>query len=201
MDWENLALRVPSRKTRRYQEERPTPITPELQPLLQAAWDIAPEGGDTVITLGRHSLHRRFKAILKEAGIPMWDDFWQTLRRSCETHLVALGHPEHNVSFWLGHSPRVSKDHYLMVTSEAFKKATEPNVGSFLAGPKTGPAQSTQWLAKSSKEGCEECEDREENQPNCGECKDLRDSAGGSGVARAGIEPAAHGFSIRCSTN
>ena len=49
---------------------------------------------------------------------------FQTLRRSCETHLIALGHPQHVVSAWLGHSERVSKNHYLMVTSADFAKAT-----------------------------------------------------------------------------
>lgn len=49
---------------------------------------------------------------------------FQTLRRSCETHLISLGHPHHVVANWLGHSVQVSKDHYLMVTSEDFAKAT-----------------------------------------------------------------------------
>jgi hypothetical protein len=47
------------------------------------------------------------------------------LRCCCgQIHLVRFAHPQHAVSQWLGHSERVSKDHYLMVTSEAFKSAT-----------------------------------------------------------------------------
>ena len=93
-------------------------------PILQAGFDRAPEGASTVVTLSPHNLYRKLSAILKAAGIDQWADLFQTLRQSCETHLVSLGHPQHAVSQWLGHSEKVSKDHYLMVTTDAFSKAT-----------------------------------------------------------------------------
>ncbi len=59
-------------------------------------------------------------------------------------------------------------------------------------------AQSTHNVAALSNVDSDDEGDREESQPNFRKRTDLRDSAAGSGVARAGIEPATHGFSIRC---
>jgi len=124
VDWANNALVVQVRKTRRYAATRTVPIIPELLPILQAGYDHAPEGASTILTVSQNNLYRKLTAILEAAGIAKWDDLFQTLRQSCETHLVSLGHPQHAVSQWLGHSERVSKDHYLMVTTDAFSKAT-----------------------------------------------------------------------------
>jgi integrase len=103
VDWENNALIVPVRKTRRYDSERVVPIIPELLPLLEKAFELAPENAERVFSISDANIRRTLPKILATAGIPIWADLFQTLRRSSETRLIALGHPQHAVSQWLGH--------------------------------------------------------------------------------------------------
>ena len=190
VDWSNNALTVPVRKTRRYASERVVPIVPELLKLLeQAYW--SPDSADRIVTVSNGNIRRTLPKILEAAGIPVWTDLFQTLRRSCETHLIALGHPQHAVSQWLGHSERVSKDHYLMVTSEAFKSAT------------TTKTESESPYAPSYAElgGTTEKSSKATSKPSTTKDTFHSGKPEKTVVARAGIEPATHGFSIRCSTN
>lgn len=118
IDWKTGSISVAKNKT----AARVCPIIPQLYPILQKAWE--ENKGDKVLQLSISNIRRRFPSIIKAAKLKPWEDMFQTLRRSCETHLISLGHPHHVVSDWLGHSVQVSKDHYLMVTSEDFAKAT-----------------------------------------------------------------------------
>lgn len=111
VDWDKKAFYIPSKKTRRYAESRPMPIVPELMKLLEKGYEEAPEGAETILTLSASNIRRELPKIIERAGLTRWEDLFQTLRRSCETHLVAMGHPTHAVSTWLGHSNQVSKGH------------------------------------------------------------------------------------------
>jgi hypothetical protein len=104
-----------------------------LLPLLQAAYDAAPEGAETVITLSRNNLHRAFHEVIRNAGLLAWPDLFQTLRRSCETDFARTC-PQHAVSTWIGHSMRVSEKHYLQMTDDLYDLATGRAAESAAAG-------------------------------------------------------------------
>ena len=174
--------------------------------LLDKGWDVAPEKATTILTLSVANVRRKLLAIIKEAKLQPWEDIFQTLRRSCETHFVSLGHPAHAVSNWLGHSSQVSKDHYLMITSDAFQNATEKKTdiqdrptqplkdGSIIGGAESGAVNCGE-RRKPTELGAVENENPESlNEKTQG-------NLGNSLVVRAGLEPATHGFSVRCSTN
>ena len=121
VDWERRRLSVYAPKT---DTNRIVPITADLFPILQAAFDAAPEGTVNIVPLGSHrsNLHRGLEKFIKRAGLTPWDDLFQTLRRSAETDF-ARTHPQHAVSKWIGHSMAVSERHYLQVTDDLLDTA------------------------------------------------------------------------------
>ena len=121
VDWERRRLSVYAPKT---DTNRIVPITADLFPILQAAFDAAPEGTVNIVPLGSHrpNLHRGLEKFIKRAGLTPWDDLFQTLRRSAETDF-ARTHPQHAVSKWIGHSMAVSERHYLQVTDDLIDAA------------------------------------------------------------------------------
>jgi len=72
--------------------------------LFEKGWDDAPESAGTILILSVVKVRRKLPKTIKEAKLKPWDDMFQMLRRSCETHFVSLGHPGHAVSTWQGHS-------------------------------------------------------------------------------------------------
>ena len=209
VDWDRKALFIPSKKTRRYAESRVCPILPELMTLLEKGFDQAPEGAETIVALSNGNVRRKLPDIIKNAKLKPWEDLFQTLRRSCETHFVSLGHPTHAVSTWLGHSNQVSKDHYLMITSDAFTKATEtktdlvdrPKTRSLKSGAESGAVSS-----RNDSQGQETSESTKKvaktaNEASPGDFQGLLENATKCEVVRGGLEPPTHGFSVRCSTN
>jgi integrase len=193
VDWEQKALLIPSKKTRRYADSRPMPIIPELMEILEKAFEDADVGAEKVVELSYANIRRKLPAIIKKAGLKPWEDLFQTLRRSCETHLVSLGHPPHAVSAWLGHSQQVSKDHYLMVTSEHFSKATTVGEKSAEKSAVTDRNEGKRREKSAQSSAVETTSDESLNEKT-------QVNPGNSLVVRAGIEPATHGFSVRCST-
>ncbi len=204
VDWEKKALCIPSKKTRRYAESRVCPILPELMELLDKGWDVAPEKATTILTLSVANVRRKLPAIIKEANLKPWEDLFQTLRRSCETHFVSLGHPARAVSNWLGHSTQVSKDHYLMITSDAFQNATEKKTD--LQDRPTQP-QKDGSIIQGAESGAVNCGKRRkpteagaiENENSSSLNEKTQVNPGTSFVVRAGLEPATHGFSVQSS--
>jgi len=126
VDWERRRLTVRSPKTEHFagKAQRIVPITPKLMTILQEGYDAAEEGQEKVITKSRNNLRRELQAIISRAGVPVWDDTFQTLRRSCEIEW-AQRYPQFAVSQWIGHSITVSGKHYAnSVPDELFEKAT-----------------------------------------------------------------------------
>lgn len=119
IDFKKKSIRIAEGKTK----ERVCPIIAEFLPILLEAKRIAE--GDAVVETSYSNVRRKIPKIVEKAGLEMWEDSFQTLRRSFETHMVDLGCPAHAVSSWVGHSVKVSEDHYLMVSSDAFGKATK----------------------------------------------------------------------------
>ena len=185
------------------------PILPELLTLLEQGYTQAPEGAITIVALSHGNVRRKLPDIIKNAKLKPWEDLFQTLRRSCETHFVSLGNPTHAVSAWLCHSNQVSKDHYLMITSDAFTKATETKT-DLVDRPKTrsskSGAESGAVSSRKASQGQETSESTKKviktaNEASPGDFQGLLENATNCGVVRGGLEPPTHGFSVRCSTN
>ncbi len=129
IDWTvgNERIIVPSVKGEKHGKGyRPMPMFPELKPLLQAAWEAAPEGAVFVCPTYRDNLHvnlrTQFLRILRRAGVTPWPRLFHNLRASRETEL-ADKFPLHVVTGWLGNTPDVAAGHYLQTTHEHFGKA------------------------------------------------------------------------------
>ena len=103
------------------------PIVPELHAILPDAWEQASAEAKNIVTLSRNNLHRDFKMIVKRAGVKPWDDLWQTLRRSAET-MFAETYPQKDVSAWIGHSVKVSLEHYAKPSETQFQAAANSPV-------------------------------------------------------------------------
>lgn len=136
VDWSANRLRINSVKT----GLRYCPIFPELRPLLDAAYHVAPDkavhcvrryrGAETNL---RTQLHR----ILARVGIVPWPKTFVNLRASCRTELQER-FPDHVINQWLGHSSRVAERHYLQTTDAHWERAiteqTSPGVTRGNAG-------------------------------------------------------------------
>ena len=137
--WDTERFTVSSPKTQRYGKgSRVVPLFPELRPFLDEAFSMASEGERWVVPMlagqGDKNLGTTFKKIIRRAGVDPWPKPFQNLRSSRQTE-VEKGHPTFVVCQWLGNTPNIAHKHYLTVTDEDFKKATQ-NGG--LAGDKRG---------------------------------------------------------------
>ncbi len=209
VDWNNKALSIPSKKTLRYGKSRVCPIIPELMLLLKQGYDQGQDGSSTILKLSVGNVRRKFPDIIKNAKVEPWADIFQALRRSCETHLVSLGLPEHAVSTWLGHSHQVSRDHYLMVTSDTFARATETTTDtsqrlktqSTKSGAESGAAQSRNDSQEVEKGVSAKSSVESENDASPGDFQGLQVFASECGAPPGGLEPPTHGLTVRCSAN
>ncbi len=70
-----------------------------------------------------HELRRGLpKKIVRRAGLQPWPRLFHNLRASRETELVE-SFPVQVVTTWLGNTPKVAMQHYLMTTDEHFARA------------------------------------------------------------------------------
>lgn len=128
VDWERWRLTVRSPKTAEHEGHgvRMVPIAPELRPILQAAFDEAQEGSETVVPRlrdARVNLRTTFLKLIARAGFKPWPRLFHNLRASCENDW-AERFPGHVVADWLGHSPAVAREHYLQTRDAHFEMAT-----------------------------------------------------------------------------
>jgi len=156
--WENVDLdrrmmRVDSPKTERHQGGawRDVPIFPELIDLLGEARRSAASNAVYVLdpkhrekALGGRgwkdcNMRSGLLKILKRAGITPWPKLLHNLRASRQTELEAR-FPGHVVCQWLGNSPKIARDHYLMVTPADFALAVRTPTGGQPASESTIPA-------------------------------------------------------------
>lgn len=122
VNWERRLLSVYAPKTKR---TRLVPITADLFEILQTAFDEAEEGAVKILDSSKHgsNLHRGLERIIVRAGVPTWDDMFNTLRASAEIDF-ARKYPQHEVSRWIGHSMKVSEKHYLAGDGTSVAAAT-----------------------------------------------------------------------------
>ncbi|WP_162006877.1 tyrosine-type recombinase/integrase [Roseimaritima sediminicola] len=141
IDWEAGRIRIDSPKT----GLRFCPLWPALRPLLDAAWDAAPEGAKYVI--GRHrdkesNLRTQLTRIVQRAGLIPWPKGFVNLRASCRTDLEGR-FESHVCDAWMGHSSKIAHKHYLRVTEAHWERALEfggpVEVPSAVPQPDGGP--------------------------------------------------------------
>ncbi len=153
MDWDRGRLTVTSPKTEHHpgKDTRVIPLFPELRPILEEAFDAAPEGAVYAVneryrrgSQGPNgwrncNLRTTFEKIIRRAGLTPWPRLFHNLRSSRETEL-AERFPIQVVTAWPGNTPDIAMRHYLQVTDQHFRQASEPASGG---GAKSGAANVT----------------------------------------------------------
>ena len=84
------------------------------------AFDAAAIGQATVCGLSEHNLTRFAERFAKTAKLKPWPKIYQALRSSCENEWKVDGVAEPTYAAWLGHSPTVSRKHYVSPTEAEF---------------------------------------------------------------------------------
>ena len=136
IDWESGRVVIESPKTEHHvgKDRRTIPLFPELQDVLEEAFEMAEPGAVYVIE-GRYreianspkgwknaNLRSQFKRLIKRAGLTEWPRLFQNLRASRETEL-AQEYPLHVVADWMGNTPQIALKHYLQTTDLDFDRA------------------------------------------------------------------------------
>jgi integrase len=127
--WDSDRINVPNVKTGKITGAsfRTIPLFPELRKRLEAAFALAPEGTESIVTRYRDNnanLRTQLTRIARKAGIDLWDKPFMNMRASRGTEL-AQEYPAYVVTKWLGHSQAVAEAHYWQVTESHFEKTAQ----------------------------------------------------------------------------
>jgi len=142
INWEKGRLTVLAKKTEHHGGEhavRVVPICPELRVILAEAFEQAEVGGTLVVPMAARksvNLRTHLERIITKAGHECWPRLFQNLRASCETDWVER-YPAHAVAKWLGHSPKVAAEHYLMSREHHFEDVVGGGGDLRRRGPET----------------------------------------------------------------
>jgi len=126
INWEKGRLTVLATKTEHHGGDhavRVVPICPDLRAILTDAFERAEPGATLVVPMAARkgvNLRTHLERIIRKAGHEPWPRLLQNLRASCETDWVEK-YPSHVVAKWLGHSPKVAAQHYLMSREHHFE--------------------------------------------------------------------------------
>jgi integrase len=155
IDWADDRMTVHSPKTAHHQgkESRIVPLFPELRPILEEAFELAPEGAVYVVDERYRqaalkaeewkncNLRTEFRRILRRAGLSPWPRLFHNMRGSRETEL-ADEFAIQTVTAWLGNTPRIAMRHYLQVRESDFRRAVQPKAPQRAANALLQPAAS-----------------------------------------------------------
>jgi hypothetical protein len=107
----------------------------ELRPILDEAFEIfgdkseymvaAPRfraAANTAMGLKNANLRSEVTRLLRRTGVSGWPRLFHSMRASRQTELQRE-FPIHVVCSWLGNSPRIAKQSYLLVTEDDFAQA------------------------------------------------------------------------------
>ena len=154
INWEKGRLMVLAPKTEHHGGEhavRVVPICPELRSVLAEGFDRAAPGATFVVPMSARpgvNFGTHLRRIILKAGHKPWARLLQNLRASCETDWVER-YPAHAVAKWLGHSPKVAAEHYLMSREHHFEDVVR--------GTTTGVVDDAETLATTPVESAAEC--------------------------------------------
>ena len=185
VDWGAERVTIHSSKTEHHPggKTRQIPLFPELLPHLREAFELAGEGAEFVITRYRgtnKNLRTQLNRIIKRAGLKVWPKLFQNLRSTRETELNE-DFPTHVVCKWIGNSPKVAAKHYLQVTDDHFRRASEA-----VQNPVQQPSEHGGTEQNSSETAEAESAFFNDVQGNSRTCKELPMSS----MGEAGFEPA-----------
>jgi len=132
IDWKARRISLVAKKTRMH---RVLPISPRLFEILDEAYVNAANGAGTVTGLSEHNLTRLGKEIVSTPraddanppNVTPWPKLYQALRASCENDWKTAGVAEPTYAAWLGHSPTVSRRHYVSPTDQEFAAIAFPS--------------------------------------------------------------------------
>jgi hypothetical protein len=139
INWKKGRLTALAKKTEHHGGDhavRVVPICPELRATLAEAFEQADTGATLLVPMAARktvNLRTYLEKIIIKAGHEPWPRLLQNLRASCETDWVEK-YPSHVVAKWLGHSPKVAAQRYLMSREHHFDdvvaggSAAEPSV-------------------------------------------------------------------------
>jgi hypothetical protein len=145
INWEKGGLTVLAKKTEHHGGEhavRIVPICPELRAILADAFERVEPGSTLVVPAAARAtvnLRTHLERIITKAGHKPWPRLLQNLRASCETDWVEK-YPAHVVAPWLGHSPKVAAQHYLMSREHHFEHVVNGGVATAATSAET-PAE------------------------------------------------------------
>ncbi len=77
---------------------------------------------NTALGWKNSNLRTEMTRILRRAGVSRWQRLLHSMRASRQTELQRA-FPLHVVCYWLGNSPRIAQQSYLLVTEDDFAKA------------------------------------------------------------------------------
>jgi hypothetical protein len=114
---------------------RSCPIFPELRPILDEAFEIFGDKSEYVVAAPQYraaantamgwknaNLRSEMTRLLRRAGVSGWPRLFHSMRASRQTELQRE-FPLHVVCSWLGNSPRIAQQSYLLVTEDDFARA------------------------------------------------------------------------------
>lgn len=194
--WDRQRMTIPQPKLEHIdgKQTREAPLFGKLAPYLDAAFEAAKLGARFVISRYRDAqnanLRQQLGRIAERAGLSLWPKPFQNMRASLEDDL-ARDFPIHEVTAWVGNSPKVALKHYLIVRDDSFRRASEKQTPD----PRTesgavcaqNPAQHTSVRVRNaSHESSQHLTDPRDMQTVAKQC----DSVQKYRIAEAGIEPA-----------
>jgi hypothetical protein len=176
-------------------------LFPELKPLLEQAYDAAPEGSVNVIKhcQGTKNYRKGLKEIILKAGLLPWPKLFNNLRSTRETEL-AKTYSLQAATAWIGNTPKIALGHYLQVTEQEWQNATITDAKSDAVDAylmHIPMQQATETACKSSQSLTEvygSC-DVMRNDASCNEVIQSKE------VTSLGLEPRTYGLKVCCSTN
>lgn len=109
--WDEGKLIVHSVKT---ESTRIVPLFPRLAEILLAAYEVAPEGAEYVVSTRDDTVNwrKKLQTLITRLGVKPWPKLFHNLRASRESELCRE-FPLATVCEWLGHRPEVAAVHYL----------------------------------------------------------------------------------------
>jgi len=127
VNWIDQTITIIDSKNQRHEKRkyRTVPIFKEVKkPLERAAGNgVRPE--DTVILYESDTEWRRkMLELIEAAGLKAWPDLFKNFRRSAITD-AAKEFPSHVLDSWFGNTEGIRMVHYLQITKEDYRKATE----------------------------------------------------------------------------
>ena len=200
--WSENKIIVHSPKTAH--QGKPTriiPLFPELKPLLEQAFDAAPEGSVNVIKhcKGTKNYRKGLKEIILKAGLLPWPKLFNNLRSTRETEL-AKTYSLQAATAWIGNTTKIALGHYLQVTDDEWQNAITFRAESGAVSPHFVHIPVQQGQA-------ELCKDSQSLTEVHGSCEVMRNDASCNEVIQSkevtslGLEPRTYGLKVCCSTN